>query len=287
MVNYILSNEPDESLGPIYDLASRDKTHPTWHGTYSFEDTLGLISNGWPEGRAIVGRYTQEYGKIWQKFFPSQDYGNHFQPSTQGAIPLVDQVIIGNPENMLEFFPDESLSDKFTGNKLQRMLVSCIVHCGISIETILQRGALIAALINSMELAGFNIELNLSWKTTSGGMTMLPSLTLKNFQDRLDTDKLAFCLAHSSMLRRVIFAVNELAPKDFAKEWTTSAYGTPTNLDEKQITNWGADILGGEVQGKKTNMYFKLLDSNYQLDQLVSQCTTVVKEHFTEVSFNK
>lgn len=287
LIEYIHTNEPDERLGRQEAMSSRSKTDASWTGSYTWEDCLSLVTNGWPEGRAIAQKYTTEYGKIWQRFFPQADYANDFKPDIAGAIPMVDKVIEGNPENMLEFFPNENLLDKLAGNKLQRMIVNCRCSCRINIETILQRGSLIAALVNSMELAGFNIELNLVWQATgNSNHVQLHTLIVKNFSDILDIDKVAFCVAHSSMLRRIIFAAEEIAPYDFANSFIGHGYGYPTNLDTTQITSFGADILGGELGGKKTNMYFKKLDSNYTLDALANQCTAVVKEHFTEVNFN-
>lgn len=160
----------------------------------------------------------------------------------------------------------------------------------MNIETIYQQGSLVAALINSMELSGFNVELVVVWNLSEsswgrgGGKQLRYCMTVKSFQQHIDTDRLAFSIAHPSMFRRLIFAAMEQEPDEWAKAFCDNSYGTPTDLNDEAVAKFGI-TYGGEL--KHGNMYFKILRNNYSESELIEQCTQIVKDHFTEITFNQ
>lgn len=280
------------------DRVSRDR-NVYFNGTARFEDALDMASNGWEDGRKIIAAYAKEYGHIWRKFFPVQDFTKKTSQAVTGDVVLVENFIAGIPEDMMTFVSDDNIR-KVEGNsngKLQRIILNGSVSHFIRPDTILQYGALIAALVRTMEEAGFSVELNIVWylghKCFLGGNKPSPNdnvrlmyvLELKRFNENLDIDKLGFCVAHSSMLRRFVFSLMECEDNEFVRQITMENYGYPINLTAEDITSFGGNIEnGGKTEG---NMYFRLLDNNYTLEQLVEQCTAVVREHFTEVNFNE
>jgi len=292
LLEQVVNGEREDSI-PKTQLASirHESSSGSWTGTRTFEDAIDLANNGWPEGRKQIEIYTKEYTKLWQRFFPQQDFGSEMRQQESGSIIIMDEFLKGSPDCMLDFNPNEESDDKLKGSKLQRMIINACCNCHISIEAIYQRGALLAALVNSMELSGFNVEIVVVWQVDSGGgwgresknQQLRYTLTLKKFQDFLDTDTLAFTLAHPSMLRRLIFTLIEQEPKRYVDNYVYSGYGTTTDINDNEVAKYGASY-GGEL--KNGNMYFKYMDNNYSEKQLVDQCTAIVKEHFTEVDMN-
>lgn len=286
MLEAVCRNERSEK---IYNAESLSRSNASWIGTKSWEDCLGIVSNGWEDGRKQVDRYTKQYSAVWSKFFPQQDYGVETQKSEVGSIIVVEDYLTGQPDCMLDFHPDYKKQDKASGQKLQRIIVNCAVSSYMNIETIYQQGSLVAALINSMELSGFNVELVVVWNLEDsswgrhGSSQLCYALTVKSFQQHIDTDRLAFSIAHPSMFRRFIFAAMEQEPDEWATRFCNNSYGVPHDLLEEDIAKFGV-TYGGEL--KHGNMYFKILRNNYTEKELIEQCTAVVKAHFTEISFN-
>lgn len=285
LLTQAVNGSPDDSIPPT-SLASKEHGNATFYGTHSFEDAIDIANNGWPEGRAQIEKYTKEYTKLWQKFFPQQDFGAELKQQESGAIIVIDEYLKGSPDCMLDFNPNPELDDKLKGNKLQRLIINGCCNCHISIEAIYQRGALLAALVNAMELSGFNVEIVVIWQVESWRkeQELRYTLTLKRFQDFLDIDALAYSLAHPSMLRRLIFALIEQESKHYVDNFVYHGYGTTTDIPAEDIPTFGRNH-GGEL--KHGNMYFKFMVTNYDEKQLVEQCTAVVKEHFTEITMNK
>jgi hypothetical protein len=294
LLDKAVNGECNDNIRPVDRSSRLEREHFT--GTKTFEDAVSLATGGWPEGRTIITNFTKQYSGIWSKFFPQQDFGTELSGGVSGSIPQIGEYLIGNPESMLDFTPNE-VESNLAGCKLQRIILNGAVSCGIGIETILQYGGLIGALVNSMELSGFNIELIICWGGSSSPFMSKNkmnsnaevysrySLTIKEFNQQLDTDKLAFCLAHSSMFRRFIFSLMEQEDDYYCQKLGVPGwYSYPVNILEEEITLFGSEGRGVLKHG---NMYFRMLDSNYNLDQLVEQCTAVVKNQFTEVNFNK
>lgn len=294
LLNQATNGEPNEMLRHC-DLSSRKENNPEFTGTYRYEDALDLARNGWPAGRDMIEQHTRTYKEIWSKFFPTQDFGQDLTSSVSGSIPMVSDYLLGLPESMLEFTPNEEESN-LKGCKLQRIILNGGANCSILPEVIHQYGGLIGALINSMELSGFNVELVICWQngdsfagvgvpSPSDTIRARYSLEIKQFNQKLDIDKLAFCLSHPSMLRRFIFALREQENDEYVEKIVQRSYGYSNNLTQDEIIRFGATAHGGQL--KHGNMYFRLIEANYTLDQLAEQCTAVVKEHFTEVNFNQ
>jgi hypothetical protein len=116
------------------------------------------------------------------------------------------------------------------GTKVLRMTFNAFVSSGITPEVMIARGAAICALIESLEYAGFRIELQLYQRGsyTGGTRSHCIFVPIKYADGPLDLDHLAFCLAHPSMFRRLCFAINE-HDKDYMKG--CMSYGLPANVD--------------------------------------------------------
>jgi len=285
LITKAISGEANDNLSSS-SLESRNG-NLSFTGTRSWADCLSMINAGWPEGRDTVYRFTQEYGAIWAKFFPNKDYSDVLKPDITGSVPNIAAYIAGEPECMFEFFRDEEQERLIAGCKLQRIIICGNASAYIKAEVIYQFGSLIAALVNSMEMAGFSVELWIVWKSKRDNQQVEYFCPLKKFQERLDIDKLAFSLAHPSMLRRIIFSLIEQENDSVVNSFILSGlggYGSPVNLDREEIMKFGTE--GGGPAMIHGNMYFKFVDGNYNLEQLANNCTCVVKEHYKEVSFN-
>jgi len=120
----------------------------------------------------------------------------------------------------------------------------------VSANTVLARGATVCAIIDILEMKGYSVELLLDeWISGyANGRSMVwgTQARAKGFEDQLDPSRLAFFLAHPSMLRRVQFAVQEHLP-----DWepmgcySGGGYGYPINPPEHLMP----DLYFGNIAG--------------------------------------
>jgi hypothetical protein len=190
-----------------------------WYGSETFADAIKLASDGWPGPRAEVVRLTDQVIDHVQRYTMP-----NFVPvfDVSGGEVDVDRFLLGEPENMIE----QALMPVAKHGKVVRLIVAGTVSCGISQETINQRGAAVVSLIDALRLAQHTLEIWVHYGvSTYGGREWHCVALLKAAEDALDIDGLMFALAHPSMLRRVVFSVMEHEKPAIRKEFHFHTHG--------------------------------------------------------------
>lgn len=174
-------------------------------------ENLALMTHGWPEGarRIIDGVRTLEAAQ--------DDSSPQWAMDACGAFPDVGAYLAGDIEHM--HAPDVEQD----APPVMRLFVAGAYSSSVKTWQVENFGIALLTLIDSLERAGRQIEL--LWHGTmqpskpsrKGSAKRVPSgeppccvqVTLKHAGEHMDLDRLAYALAHPSMLRRSSFAVME------------------------------------------------------------------------------
>ncbi|MEC5156109.1 hypothetical protein RCH13_000004 [Chryseobacterium sp. MP_3.2] len=128
-----------------------------------------------------------------------------------------------------EYFLIKKCTEQELNGKIVTLVCSISFSWTINSEVIIQRGAMICALVDALEMAGYRCEIIFNQTTTYLNGKFEVDLCLKKAQQSLNITELAFCLAHPAMLRRFMFSVAELDGwADYASNYGYPAKDTET-----------------------------------------------------------
>lgn len=169
---------------------------PDFYGSGSMEETLKLAKEGWIEGAAQIER-TRSRVKGMRPQAPRL-----VKYELAGSVPNVPRAVAGNIFNMKAI--DLAKSRKRPCMTLISNM-SCLGH--VDKDVISNRAAVVAALIDEIESAGFACEvISTALSKGDGEFRVGTSVRVKNSNQPVDLYRLAFALGHSSMFRRMVFA---------------------------------------------------------------------------------
>lgn len=213
------------------DQESRLDDNIEWTGGLDWEQSKKMAQTGWVEGMKKIERYRVEIlPMVAQKIlrpFPIN--------SMVGYCVDVGAYLSNQPEC---FINREYHERNFPG-RILKIVCSVSFSASITPETIIQRGAMVCALIDAIEYAGHRTEVIANFASTNDRFIKTNkdkynswfevSVVLKKSHQPLELTDLAFCLAHPAMLRRIMFSVAELNGwSDFAHN-----YGYPEEATDK------------------------------------------------------
>jgi len=213
--------------------SSRENFDIKWSGWLTWEQAKTMTINGWREGMLEIEKYRAQILPIIAEKVLRPKQVN----SIAGYCVDVGSFLANEPECFLA----HEFEERNYPGEIYKIVCSISFSAAMTPETIIQRGAMICALIDAIEYAGHRAEVvcndamsvghsdeyrkgkykNLGW--------MEISVVVKKTSQSLEMTDLAFCLAHPAMLRRIMFSVAEIEGwSDFA-----SNYGFPAEATEK------------------------------------------------------
>jgi hypothetical protein len=240
-------------------------------GTATYAEAGSLAINGVPDieskMQAMVQDFTEAVGSTVQAF--------EYRYDVVGDDVDVSRYLSGEPECM---FTTELTQRE--GTRILSIVLNGSAHSGISTEDIMRRGAATLVLIDLLERSGYRVEVTYvmamrAVKPWNSPDRMLLSVVLKRAQDGLDLTRIAYALAHPSMLRRHMFRWSESLPLKLVRAFGCGGedrkYGLPCKLEEGEmpadLTVDKDDISHfGSVESTKAwiREQVKLLTSNAQ-----------------------
>jgi hypothetical protein len=178
-----------------YDNHVWEDANEHFSGVSSIEEALDLCRNGWKEGGETIER-TRGYIRALNptRLLP-------VKYAIAGSTPNVPRAIAGNILNMRA--PD---MDKTSRRKTITIVYNMCEPGYVDKETITNKAAVMAALIDEIEAKGFSCEVISTAYTTSFKMEDLTSICVKESHHPVDINRLAFSLGHSAMFRVLFFA---------------------------------------------------------------------------------
>lgn len=216
-----------------YRKSSRDNHSLQWSGGLTWEEAKQMAISGWRDGMKEIEKYrAQILPIIAEKVLrPLQIY------AIAGYTVDVGSFLANEPE----CFIAREYEEKNYPGRIYKIVCSISFSAAISPETIIQRGAMICALIDAIEFAGHRAEVICNDAMSAGDYGEYrqgknkergwfeTSVTVKKSTQPLEMTDLAFCLAHPAMLRKIMFSVCELNGwSDFANN-----YGYPAEATDK------------------------------------------------------
>lgn len=242
---------------PAWDFHSSDRKSDDsgWNGTATYEQAVDLFLNGWPEGRELLhsvsadmkGATSVEVQEVETKI-----------RDVAGDVPDVPAAIAGDPENMI------SSSRVSISSPIVRVVVAADMASNVSPEQIMNRGGAILSYIDALESAGWRCEVVYYVESKDGRKRFALEAVIKQAQDFLDIDRLAFCLANPAMLRRLFFRAIESVKEC---ESFYSGYGSPAC--ERPID---------------ADLYFPYTGGCYDADTALDYAQSIVDEQLVNVA---
>ena len=185
------------------------------------EEAKTLAISGWIEGLNEIKKISVELSEIIAtkivRYEPEYGVG--------GGVVDVGAFLSNSPE----YFMIKKPTEKEQEGKIVKLVCSISFSAAIDSKVIIQRGAMVCALADAIEMSGFRCEIIVNTTSFSKSRKFEVDVILKKAQQSLNITELAFCLAHPAMLRRFMFSVAELEGwADYAH-----AYGIPHEAKDK------------------------------------------------------
>jgi hypothetical protein len=225
-------------------LSSESTDRPDFYGTETFDDAVKLAREGWSKGRAdmsaalsALAPYVQAAGQA---------------PATQldvaGYAPCVPAYCAGSPANM--WAPGDTYAST---SRIVRICLSMSIVWSTPVAVIRNRGAAVLAAVEYLESLGLRCEIELAhccedqgttYADADGNVVRHPDgvkainecyIPVKQANQSVELDRLAFMLGHASVLRRFVFRIDEQHVA--AGPVMRSSYGIPTDItpDHDQV----------------------------------------------------
>ena len=218
------TKEPSELL--TY-RASQSPDQADWRGSNSFEETCQRYVRGFPDGTAEARKlalkltpFVRSVKSTKRGWKPSMHAGGNF---------ILDAYNRGIPECCNTMQP--VVSKKFAS-----LILNGSIHSGVSSEVVLRRGIAVVALSQILEQHGYRVAIK--WCDSTGSFNGLDTLhtivTVKEFNQPAELDRLSFFLADTSMERRLYFAWQEASKH--GKSIVAASYGQAIELPASEIS---------------------------------------------------
>lgn len=225
-------------------VSNESRKSGDWSGSASFTNSLKLAREGWKEGREHVEKLRANYATLLGSCVLKPIIEN----SVTGFAPDVGAFLCGSPESMFS----RTFVETATPGKIIRFVFSLEAHANCTPQTYMNRGALILALADALENGGYSCEIIADSTANARGEIDAHVITLKKAGEPIEIDRMAFAMAHVSMLRRLIFACNEQnpafisngygssvdAPKESQGDIYFSCAFTGSDVDDSKIVQW-------------------------------------------------
>lgn len=218
----VLNDRPNND-GMKDKYSSKDGSEK-FTGTKSFNQALEFLNNGWTEKLAEIKK-----GLATSSSVKTTQNTNRKRPTTGivGYAPCVPNAILGLPNSMIA-----------TDNTPVKVKAVTIVYCpsvsgGWEAEELMKCGIEVLRIVNKLELEGVRVKLVVEGLCSETTKTVAQCLvTIKDWRQPLDLAKIAFPVAHPSLLRRIMFKWLETVPdmNDRDYRW---GYGNPKPVVEK------------------------------------------------------
>lgn len=173
-----------------------------WNGNVTFDDAVNLAKFGWKEGAKSLAKFQHSLA-------PNCGEKETYNWDTTGLYFDIGAVVSGVPECWLDTVLEPS-------QHCVSICASIGFNRGIEADAIMRRGAAICALIDALENSGVRIALSVYHGTHCNRHASCSMfIDLKHHDQPLDLDRVAFCLAHPAMQRRLTFAWKECQDANF------------------------------------------------------------------------
>lgn len=215
-------------------------------GTASFDDAMQLALTGWHDG---LERFQDKLSVLGANFAADIEL-QRIKYQVSGRKLDMARHLAGRPDCFMRRY---SVQESSSAGKLITLAVSAGFSHKIGHAEIMTRGAAICLLSQCLESAGYAVEIVLV--KTQGGedyeSTYSVAIPLKHSDHYAEYDRIAFALAHPSMLRRIIFGIEETESASIRRLFgfhSGGGYGSPLNTESSVYSNGEKTVYAGALQ---------------------------------------
>lgn len=189
-------------------------------GTKSFEEATELLKNG---SEYIAKKINQKLKT--EKFdVDTKDVIKNIY-DVQGFQCCVPLYLQGVPTNMIA---KKNIKVK---QKVITLTKNSAYSCFITTEKIIEESVKALQIAKKIESQGVRCNINICIGTSSRtGTDELIKIRIKNANEKMNISKTAFCMAHPSMLRRLVLRFIEVYP--YSDKGFVTGYGKPVKAEE-------------------------------------------------------
>lgn len=216
MVSF-LDASPDNKK---YPQKSSTEATKSFAMTYNYKEANDLLLRGWSEA---ADKMTRKLKTLPQAAPVTRQRSVY---SVAGHTASVPRYLQGVPTNMIASVPDRRKQPVVVINH-------SIAYSGfVKAETIMEEGIKALQVVQAIEASNRNVKLNIVCISKDGKQKRGFKVCIKQPGERLNISKMAFPLAHPSMLRRIFFKYMEVEPE---MPYGFNGYGSPCNEDCPQF----------------------------------------------------
>ena len=207
-------------------------------GTENFEQAMSLLKNGWDD---TAKKMNMDISKM--QF--NKKLINKTLFDSVGFQCSVPRYLMGVPDSMIN-------SKKVViKNKIINITKNVYFTCRISTETMIEEGIKTLAIIKQLEKIGYRVNLDVVMGSAEDDgrnkrRNILIKIRIKNASERLNISKIAFPIAHPSMLRRLYLNFLEKYPYTTDRFRIGYGYCISRSVIKKIINNGPNDLYIGE-----------------------------------------
>jgi hypothetical protein len=230
------------------------------------EEAAKIAQDGWVEGAEQAIRVRDRILAAYPPQKRPVKYG------IAGTVPNIAKAVAGDLMNMR--VPDE---DKSRRRPVITLISNMAGSCMVDQKALSNRAAVVAALVDQIEAAGYSVEVMSTAYASSSyrrkdAFLYAVSVMAKPSDQPVDMKRLTFALGHASMFRRFVFA--DLGTQDIIRRNIGSGLGYTSEISIKSLEEKSVFYL---PSCNKNSKFFKdeekaLTDGRqYMIDCLTKQ----------------
>lgn len=219
---------------PKAQRASRDRDKDGWAGG-SWEQA-NKLADSWSDMRPEVLKLTDAIAHDIRPHL-QETFGSFYDVS--GGAVDIGRFMEGEPECMMNLVPVRVAKP----GRVISLLVSTVATSSVYEADMRRRGAAICALVETLEVMQHSTEIWVESSVRSRfsvTSTYTVLVKVKSADEILDMDRVMFALAHPSMLRRLVFSLQECENASIRSQFgfnPNGGYGVPINLTQAKAVD--------------------------------------------------
>lgn len=185
-----------------------------WDFNAGYDGALRMFKVGWPEKVQALTNQVKVISALSAR--PNIEYSHEIA----GDEVDVSRYLAGEPECFLE----GKLNDKNSENPVISIFYSLNMAGHLDASLRERMGACVFAIVQALESLGRAVEIYVSWPSEGGGGwigrtedKLSDYILIKAAHEYLNPSRLAFCLIHPAMLRRIWFRIREQDPAEMQR----------------------------------------------------------------------
>mgnify|MGYP001581678747 CR=1 FL=1 len=198
--------------------------NPGSWGHKNFLETVRMMQDGWPEGRDEIEKFVILIEKRVMGHLPVVEVVR----DVTGEWLDMGAYVAGEPEAWASFQDTDVYMEK-RGPKI----IHVVLNVDVTWEPF-KRGAAGVAIIDALERVGYRVIADAIANTVKNNRLLETCIRVKNSDEPVQLDKLAFLFAHPNILAHVLFACWERLPTPIrAMYGFTNHYGYVGNVPKE------------------------------------------------------